>query len=101
MPEAQHTMPSLVRLSDADYQVAPGEQDVRNWEVCLASDEKVGEVDDLIIDPAAGKVRYLDVELDHEAVGWDNDRHVLVPIASAQLDTNEEEVVLNGMTREA
>jgi uncharacterized protein (TIGR02271 family) len=92
---------SLVRLSDADYDVAPGEHDVRGWEVCLANDEKIGEVEDLIIDPSAGKVRYLDVELDREAVGIDNDRHVLVPIATAQLDTDDEEVVLSGLSRAA
>jgi len=90
---------SLVRLSDADYEIAPGEADVRGWEVCLANDEKIGEVDDLIIDPEAGKVRYLEVALDREAVGLERDRHVLVPIASAQLDTNDEDVVLAGMTR--
>jgi len=88
---------SLVRLSDADFDVAPNEPDVRGWDVVLGSDEQVGEVDDLIIDPAAGKVRYLDVELDHEAVGIDEDRHVLIPITSAELDTDEKEVVLSGM----
>src|SRR5207248_2588959 len=40
-------------------------------------------------------------EIDHEAVGLDRDRHVLVPIASAELDTSDEEVVLNGMSRAA
>jgi uncharacterized protein (TIGR02271 family) len=93
--------PSLLRLSDADYEVASGERDVRGWDVCLANEEKIGEVDDLIIDPAAGKVRYLDVALDRQAVGLEKDRHVLVPIASAELDTGEEEVVLNGMNRAA
>jgi uncharacterized protein (TIGR02271 family) len=92
---------SLIKLSDADYEVAPGEHDVRGWDVCLANDEKIGEVDDLIIDPSAGKVRYVDVELDGDALGLEKDRHVLVPIASAQLDTNDEEVVLGGMTRAA
>ena len=92
---------SLVRLSDANYEVAPGEPDVRGWNVVLSSDETIGEVDDLIIDESAGKVRYLDVELDGKAVGLDDDRHVLIPISGAQLDTEEEEVVLSGMTREA
>jgi len=90
---------SLVRLSDANYDVAPGEPDVRGWEVCLGN-EKIGEVDDLIIDPSAGKVRYLDVDLDRDALNLENDRHVLVPISGAQLDTDEEEVVLSGMSRQ-
>ena len=93
--------PSLVRLSDADYEVASGEPDVRGWDVVVANDETIGEVDDLIIDPSAGKVRYLDVEVDGKAVGLDDDCHVLIPISGAQLDTEEEEVVLSGMSREA
>ncbi len=90
---------SLTRLTDADYEVASGEPDVRGWDVVLGSDDVVGKVDDLIIDRSAGKVRYLDVDLDREAAGLDKDRHVLVPIESAQLDTDEEEVVLNQMSR--
>lgn len=92
---------SLTRLSDANFDVAPNEPDVRGWNVVLANDEIIGEVDDLIIDPAAGKVRYLDVDLDNETLGLDHDRHVLVPIASAQLDRAEEEIVLSGMSRAA
>jgi uncharacterized protein (TIGR02271 family) len=98
-PTAGH--PSLLRLSDADYEVAPGEPDVRGWDVCLANDQKIGDVDDLIIDPTAGKVRYLDVDLDSSALQLERNRHVLVPIAGAQLDTEEEEVLLAGMSREA
>lgn len=98
-PTASNT--SLTRLSDADYDIAPGEPDVRGWEVCLANDQKIGEVDDLIIDTSAGKVRYLDVDLDRDVLNLQNSRHVLVPISGAQLDTKEEEVVLSGMGREA
>jgi hypothetical protein len=53
------TSESLRRLSDADYEVAPGEPDVRGWRVIAANDEQLGTIVDLIIDPAAGKVRYL------------------------------------------
>jgi len=92
----------LCALSDADYEVAPGEHDVRGWDVVLGSeDEEIGQVDDLIIDPAAGKVRYLVVDLDHDRLSLERDRKVLVPIASAQLDVDEEQVVLAGMPRPA
>jgi uncharacterized protein (TIGR02271 family) len=101
MTDRQMSNQSLVRLSDADYEVAPGEPDVRGWEVCLGNDRKIGEVDDLIIDPSAGKVRYLDVDLDRDALNLENDRHVLVPISGAQLDTEEEEVLLRGMSQQA
>ncbi len=95
------TSESLRRLSDADYEVAAGEYDVRGWDVMATNDEKIGTVVDLIIDPAAGKVRYLEVNVDRKAVGLDRDRHVLIPIGHAQLDTKDKLVVLSGMTRAA
>jgi photosynthetic reaction center H subunit len=93
--------PSLTRMSNADFEVAPNEPDVRGWSVVLGNDEAIGEVDDLIIDPSAGKVRYLDVDLDTQTLGLDCNRHVLVPVSNAQLDREEEEVVLSGMSRAA
>jgi uncharacterized protein (TIGR02271 family) len=92
---------TLRRLSDADFEVARGEHDVRGWKVVLPDDERIGKVDDLIIDPAMGKVRYLDVNLDRKAVGLDRDRHAIVPIANAQLDPDDKCVVLSGLTRSA
>jgi uncharacterized protein (TIGR02271 family) len=94
-----HAGESLIGLSDAGYEVAPGEPDVRGWDVIIASDEAIGEVKDLIIDPSVGKVRYLDVELDRKTLGLERDRHVLIPISSAGIDTKDEQVVLNGLDR--
>ena len=92
---------TLTPLSEADYEVAPNEPDVRGWNVVLGNDETIGEVDDLIIDPSMGKVRYLEVDLDTKALALDRARRVLVPISSAQLDNDEEEVILSGLSREA
>jgi uncharacterized protein (TIGR02271 family) len=91
---------SLERLRDAHYEVAPGEPDVRGWDVVLGDDQVIGKVDELIIDKSAGKVCYLEVDLNRQVLGLDRDRHVLVPISGAQLDTEEKEVVLSGMGRE-
>jgi len=91
----------LQRLSDADYEVAPDEDDVRGWDVVLEDEQRIGEIDDLIIEPAAGKVRYLVVDLDRDGLGFDRDRKVLVPISSAELDPQEEQVILSGIERTA
>jgi len=101
MANPLHTRESLSRLGNADYEVAPGEHDVRGWKVLLPDDERIGTVADLIIDSAAGKVRYLDVNVDRKAVGLDHDRHALIPIGNAQLAPDDKCVVLSGLTRPA
>ena len=47
-----------------DFRVASGDPDVRGWEVVGSDGGKIGEVDELLVDTRAMKVRYLDVDLD-------------------------------------
>ena len=65
----------LQRLSkSSDYAVAPNEADVRGWTVVGRDGERIGEVDDLLIDPARMKVAQLDVDIkggDHISVPAD------------------------------
>ncbi len=90
----------LVPLDKADdYKIAEGNPDPRGWDV-IANGTKVGEVDKLIADLNALKVRYLDVELDDDFAGT-KDRHVLIPIGAARLDDDNDNVLLQGMTRDA
>lgn len=46
------------------YKVADGDPDVRGWEVAGGDGLRIGTVNDLLVDTVAGKVRYLDIELD-------------------------------------
>ena len=85
----------LVSLDDGGWEVAEGEQDVRGWTVVSADHRKIGEVDDLLADPVAMKVRYLTVEVDDDARGSQSDRTVRVPIERARLDEGERTVVLD------
>ncbi len=90
----------LVPLDKADdYKIAEGNPDPRGWDV-IANGTKVGEVDKLIADLSALKVRYLDVKLDKDFAGT-KDRHVLIPIGAARLDDDNDDVLLQGMTRDA
>jgi len=93
------TPESLRRLSDADYDIAPGEPDVRGWDVVLSDRSRLGDVHELIVDVESAKVRYIDIHLDREISGSPHDRHVLVPISRASLDTEHEHVILGGMTQ--
>ena len=47
-----------------NYRIAEGDPDVRGWEVLGADGNKIGEVDDLLVDTHALKARYLEVAPD-------------------------------------
>jgi hypothetical protein len=51
------------------YRVAEGDPDVRGWEVLRADGRRIGEVDDLLVDTKASKVRYLALTLDPASPG--------------------------------
>jgi sporulation protein YlmC with PRC-barrel domain len=96
----------VVRLKDLkDYTVAKGDPDVRGWNVYANDGRRIGEVDELLVDVEAMKVRYLDIDLDRDvlsvsggalgaAPGGKSD-HVLIPIGSAQLDEREDRVIVD------
>ena len=46
------------------YRVAEGDPDIRGWEVVGGDGQRIGEVNDLLVDTTAGKVCYLDIQLD-------------------------------------
>jgi photosynthetic reaction center H subunit len=90
---ARENRERIVSLEEAgDFRVADGDPDVRGWDVLSADGRRIGEVDDLLIDTAAMKVRYLDVEIDDDLLGSDRDRHVLVPVGYARLDRDDNRV---------
>lgn len=46
------------------HRVAEGDPDVRGWTVVGGDGHRIGTVNDLLVDQVAGKVCYLDIELD-------------------------------------
>jgi orotate phosphoribosyltransferase-like protein len=62
---ANDRIPSLKRLKEIEdeFEVADKHLDVRGWEVLGTNGEKIGKVDELIVDIEAMKVRYLDVDV--------------------------------------
>jgi len=79
----------LKRLSKtSDYQVAPHETDVRGWTVVGKDGQKIGKVDDLLIDTARMKVAEFEIDLK----GADC---IYVPAAEARVDSTRREVCLD------
>ncbi|HEU4565697.1 MAG TPA: PRC-barrel domain-containing protein [Gemmatimonadaceae bacterium] len=86
--------PSQVRhltpLRDVDdFRIAPGEPDIRGWDVYTSAGRELGEVDDLLVDPTRNQVVMLDIDL------RGTDRHSLAPIRAAWIDREHKRVVLD------
>jgi photosynthetic reaction center H subunit len=95
-PNERDVTPRLVHLDDmSDLQVADGDPDIRGWDVRTADGEKIGTVKDLVIDTGLMKVRYIEAKIDKEVLNAADDRHVLIPIGSARLDDDEDDVYLS------
>jgi len=85
--DTSNLMP-LNRLDD--FKVADGYQDVRGWSVVGQDGDKIGKVDDLLVDTNARQVRYLGVDLDRGLLsGRSHSGHVLIPIENVQLDRKD------------
>jgi sporulation protein YlmC with PRC-barrel domain len=94
---ANEALDHVVPMDDLDdFQVAEGDPDVRGWDVIASDGRKIGEVDDLLVDTGAMKVRYLDVDLDDALAG--DDRHVLIPIGYARLNRDDDQILVDTLS---
>jgi len=85
----------LVRLEELKgFGIADGDNDIRGWEVKTADGKTIGKVDELIVDPVERRVRYMDVKVRKDVLGADSDRHVLVPIGTARLNEDGNDVLV-------
>jgi sporulation protein YlmC with PRC-barrel domain len=90
----------LQELDRSDFGIVEGEPDIRGWDVKTASGQKIGEVEELIIDAQKQKVRYMVVELDDDDLDLEDDKEVLIPIGLAELDKDDDDVILPSVTVE-
>jgi len=85
----------LVRLEELkNFKVVEGDSDIRGWDVKTVDGKTIGKVDELIVDPIEMRVRYVDVEVKKDVLGADHDRHVLVPIGTARIDDDHDNVLI-------
>lgn len=93
---------ALASLDDLDdFKVHEDDPDIRGWDVVTENGEKIGEVDELIVDTAAMKVRYFGVDIDEDLLGdrdHDSERdRLLVPIGYATLNEEEDQIRVRGI----
>jgi hypothetical protein len=92
----------LRRLRDlTDFEVADGNPDVRGWTVRGADGKALGRVHELIVEPAALKVRYLDIELDRSFNRSEPESHILLPIGVAAVDSEDDNVFVPALNSES
>jgi sporulation protein YlmC with PRC-barrel domain len=86
----------LQELGESDFEIVEGQPDIRGWDVRNERDQKIGEVEELILDAKNKKVRYLVVDLDDNDFDLD-DKEVLIPIGMAELHEEDDDVVVRGV----
>lgn len=67
------------------FKLEAGAPDLVGWNVFGSDGERLGVVSQLLVDPAALKIRYLDVDLHDDLFPLSDDRHVLVPLERVDL----------------
>jgi uncharacterized protein (TIGR02271 family) len=93
--------PNLRRLGELDnFEVASDDPDVRGWAVKTRDGRGVGEVEELIVDPSARKVRYLEVDLNRDSFQLKDARRVSIPVESAQINSQDRAVFVSGLSTE-
>ncbi|WP_462266739.1 DUF2382 domain-containing protein [Mucilaginibacter sp.] len=100
MASNENAYTRLEELGGSNYEIVPGEPDIKGWDVKDSEGHKIGEVDELLFDAEARKVRYLVVDFDDNDLDLEDERKVLVPIGVAELHENDDDVILPNVTAE-
>jgi uncharacterized protein (TIGR02271 family) len=94
--DAQHAAMGLASLDEMnDFKVAEGFPDPRGWDVKTSDGRTIGKVKDLLVDRQAMRVKLLEVELRDEFASGRDDVRVHVPVASARLDDDHDDVIVD------
>jgi uncharacterized protein (TIGR02271 family) len=81
------------------YRIEKGDPDPRGFTVMTDDGRAIGRVDDLIIDTAAMKVRYLVVDRSGSGLtGKDATGHILLPVESADVRSESQHVITDKLT---
>lgn len=88
----------LVPLSETEIEL-DGMPDVSDWDVIGSDGKKIGEVQDLIVDPGSQEIRYIDVLAEEELGRDEARRRLLIPIGAASVNEGDETVKLQGLSR--
>jgi len=83
----------LQELDRSNFEIVKGEPDIRGWDVRYRNGEKIGSVEELILDTKAKKVRYMVVDLNENELRLEH-RKIVIPIGFAELDSGTDDVLI-------
>src|SRR6187399_583083 len=83
----------LYELDHSNFEIVKGEPDIRGWDVRYSNGEKIGSVEELILDTKAKKIRYMVVDLDENELRLEH-RKTMIPIGFAELDKLHDDVLI-------
>jgi hypothetical protein len=87
---------TLVHTRDLDdFKLPKDEPDPRGWDVRGTDGSKVGKVEDMLFDTGERRIRYVEVALDKDFAKDTGRHYALVPIGQAQLDDENDHVVVD------
>ena len=86
-------------MDRSDFEIVKGEPDIRGWDVKNSRGQKIGEVEELIVDVQQKKVRYMLVDLDDNELKLHHQK-VLLPIGLAELHKDDDDVILPNVDAE-
>lgn len=88
---------ALAKLTDfyPNHKDILGDDDIKGYDVYAATDEKIGSVDDVLVDES-GRFRYFVIDTGL----WVFGKKVLLPVGSARTDYDRHRVYATGMSKE-
>lgn len=92
METEKNNIDRLEELDGSDFEIADHQPDITGWEIYDSLGDYIGDVEDLIFDVEALKVRYIITKL--EGYELDEEKRVLIPIGLVTLKADKDEVLL-------
>ncbi|WP_053093770.1 DUF2382 domain-containing protein [Rufibacter radiotolerans] len=89
----------LQELGGSDFEIVDNQPNIKGWTVKNQQGQTIGEVEELIFDTQARKVRYMVVDIEGDVLDLEP-RDVLIPIGVAQLHEADNDVILPNVTVE-
>ncbi|WP_331124503.1 PRC-barrel domain-containing protein [Longimicrobium sp.] len=91
--------PQIVPLREArGFRLPKDAPNLRGWTVFGEDNERVGVVEDMLVDPHLMKVMYLDVDVADDLFRLRDDRHVVVPMEFVELRERGEDAWVHVLT---